>query len=160
MALTRWVAPAVLAASLGVASLAPAPAKAQSMNDLTQAIVNIADVVFQGNQPYYRYGDYSADDRLVMRRDAYGRPVYYRVVNGNNGYNNYYNNSYNSGYYNNGYRTSAPYGRAYGYYNNQGNQQRVKCNKNGKCKAEYYDPRYDRHGYGRDDRRWHDRDDD
>lgn len=137
MALTRWVAPAVLAATLGVASLAPAPAKAQSMDAVTQAIVNIADVVFRGNQPYYRYGDYSSDDRLVMRRDAYGRPVYYRVVD--NGYNNaYYNNGYNTTY-----RTSPPYGRAYGYYN-QSNQQRMKCNKNGKCKVEYYDPRYDR----------------
>lgn len=146
MALTRWVAPAVLAASLGVASFAPAPAKAQSMNDLTQAIVNIADVVFQGNQPYYRYGDYSADDRLVMRRDQYGRPVYYRVVD--NGYNNSYNNSYYNNGYNTSYRTSPPYGRAYGYYRNQGNQQRVKCNKNGKCKAEYYDPRYDQNQNG------------
>ncbi|WP_133500425.1 hypothetical protein [Cognatilysobacter terrigena] len=150
MALTRWVAPAVLAATLGVASLTPAPAKAQSMNDLTQAIVNIADVVFQGNQPYYRYGDYSADDRLVMRRDQYGRPVYYRVVN--NGYNAY--NGYNTQY-----RTSPPYGRAYGYYNQSQGQQRMKCNKNGKCKVEYYDARYDRRGYGYDDRRWRGRDD-
>lgn len=28
---------------------------------------------------------------------------------------------------------------------------RVKCNKEGKCKAEYYDPRYDQRGYDRDD---------
>ncbi|MGY4514910.1 hypothetical protein [Lysobacter sp. HA18] len=152
MALTRWVAPAVLAATLGVASLAPAPAKAQSMDQLTQMIVNIADVAFRGGQPYYSGGNYSADDRLIVRQDAYGRPVYYRVVNNNaynNGYNsNYYNNgNYNNSYYNTGYRTAQPYGRANGYYRQTQQAQRVKCKKNGKCKAEYYDPRYDQKGY-------------
>lgn len=138
MALNRWIAPAVLAATLGAASFVPTPAKAQSMDDVTQAIVNIADVVFRGNQPYYRNGDYSSDDRLVMRRDAYGRPVYYRVVD--NGYNPYNN-------YNSSYRTSPPYGRAYGYYRQAPGQQQVKCNRHGKCKAQYYDPRYDQRGY-------------
>ena len=137
MALTRWVAPAVLAATLGVASLAPAPAKAQSMDELTQTIVNIADVVFRGNQPYYRNGDYGADDRLVMRRDAYGRPVYYRVVD--NRYNTYNN-------YNSTYRTAPPYGNAYGYYG-RSQAQHVKCDRHGKCRTEYYDPRYDQKRY-------------
>lgn len=148
MAFNRWIAPAVLAASLGAAALAPAPAHAQSMDTITQAIVNVADVVFRGNQPYYRYGDYGPDDRLVAGRDAYGRTVYYRV-----------NDDRYSGY---GYgRTSAPYGRAYGYYGRAQGQQRVKCNKHGKCKAEYYDARYDRQGYDRYDdrgRRWRDDD--
>jgi hypothetical protein len=162
MALSRWLAPAVLAAAFGAASFAPAPAHAQSY-DLTRAIVDIADVVFRGNQPYYRNGDYSADDRLVMGRDAYGRPVYYRVVrdgrydNYNNGYNGY-NNAYRTGYT----RSGPPYGRAYGYYGRAPGQ--VKCNKHGKCKTEYYDSRYDQHDrydrYARDDRRWRDRDDD
>lgn len=148
MAFTRWIAPAALAASLGLASFAPA-AKAQSMDELTRTIVNIADVVFRGNQPYYRYGDYGADDRLIQGRDAYGRPVYYRVVDDR--YSGYgYGNAYN--------RSTPPYGRAYGYYNRAPAQQRVKCNKHGKCKAEYYDGRYDQRGYGYDGRRWRDDD--
>ena len=126
MALDRWIAPAVLAAALGAAAFAPTPAKAQSADELTR---------FRGDQPYYRYGDYGSNDRLMMRLDAYGRPVYYRVVD--NGYRT-------------GYRDAPPYGRAVGYYN-QPSSRAVKCNKNGKCKAEYYDPRYDhkRYGYGR-----------
>lgn len=143
MATARWLAPAVLAAALGTAALAPAPAQAQSA-DLVRTIVDIADVVMRGNQPYYRHGDYSADDRLVMGRDRYGRPVYYRVADDR--YGGY-------GYDRTGYQRSAPpYGRAVGYYNNRGTQ-RTKCNKHGKCKTEYYDPRYDaRH----DDRRYRD----
>ena len=159
MALSRWLAPAVLAAALGAASFAPAPVQAQSY-DLTRAIVDIADVVFRSGQPYYRYGDYGADDRLVVGRDAYGRPVYYRLVRDDryNGYNTYnrYNNAYRTGYT----RSSPPYGRAYGYYGRAPGQ--AKCNKHGKCKAEYYDPRYDRRGYddryGYDGRRWRDDD--
>ena len=153
MALSRWLAPAVLAAAFGAASFAPAPAHAQSSYDLTRAIVDIADVVFRGNQPYYRYGNYGADDRLVVSRDAYGRPVYYRLVRDNR-YNGY-NNGYRTGYV----RGAPPYGRAYGYHRQA--PGKVKCNKHGKCKTEYYDPRYDRDGrygydnrYGYDDRRW------
>ena len=37
---------------------------------------------------------------------------------------------------------------------------RAKCNKHGKCKAEYYDPRYDQRGYERDDDDRYERDDD
>ena len=80
MSLTRFRAPAVHAASLGAAAIAaPAPAQAQS-DDLVRVLVNVADVVLRGNQPYYRYGDYGYDDRLIMERDRYGRPVYYRYV--------------------------------------------------------------------------------
>lgn len=155
MAISRWVAPAALTAALAVGAFAPAPARAQSY-DLTRAIVDIADVVFRGNQPYYRGGDYGQDDRLVMGRDAYGRTVYYRVdqYGRYNTYNNGYNNSYNTRY-----RTgNPPYGNAYGYYGRQQQQQRVKCNPHGKCKAEYYDPRYDRRGNQPywDGRRWRD----
>ncbi|GAB6195912.1 hypothetical protein [Lysobacter xanthus] len=145
MAISRFLAPAVLAAAFGAASFAPA-AQAQSY-DLTRAIVDIADVVFRGNQPYYRNGDYSQDDRLVAGRDRYGRTVYYRVQQDPRyGYDT---------------RTGRPpYGNAYGYYGRNASQQRrVKCNKHGKCKTEYYDPRYDQrsygdrygYGYGRDD---------
>ncbi len=158
MSLPRYFAPAILAASLGVAAIAaPAPAQAQS-DDLVRVLVNVADVVMRGNQPYYRYGDYGYDDRLVMQRDRYGNPVYYRYVPRAV------------------YRQGPPYGNAYGYNRNRGypvtGQRNVKCNKNGKCKVEYYDSRYDRDGrygydnvrydrYGRywDGPRWRDRDD-
>lgn len=135
MTLSRWLAPATLAVALGAASLAPRPAQAQSMDDLLQVIVNVADVAFRGDQPYYRYGDYGADDRLIVRRDAYGRPVYYRTVPET--------------------RYGAAWrGAAYRSYDRM--PQRVKCNPHGKCKAEYYDPRYDRRSYGYADRRWRD----
>lgn len=143
MSLSRYLAPAVLAASLGLAAIAaPAPAQAQSSNDLIRVLVNVADVVMQGNQPYYRYGDYGYNDRLIAQRDRYGRVVYYRNVPRAQ------------------YRNGPPYGNAYGYYRNRptaGNRS-VKCNKHGKCKTTYYDPRYDRDNrYDRQDRygrRW------
>ena len=156
ISLSRYLAPAVLAASLGVAAVAaPAPAQAQS-DDLVRVLVNVADVVLRGNQPYYRYGNYGYNDRLITQRDRYGNPVYYRYVPRNV------------------YRQGPPYGNAYGYYGNRGNQgQRTKCNKNGKCTVTYYDSRYDRddrryrynnaryerHDRYWDGRRWRDRDD-
>lgn len=127
MALSRWLAPAALAAALGTAALAPRPAQAQSMDELMQVIVDVADVAFRGGQPYDRYGDYGRDDRLLMRRDAYGRPVYYRLVPDPR--------------YGAAYRDGAGYGR-------HAPPRRVKCNAHGRCKAEYYDPRYDRRAYG------------
>jgi hypothetical protein len=145
MTLSRYLAPAVLATSLGIAAVAaPAPAQAQS-DDLVRELVNVADVVMRGNQPYYRYGDYGYDDRLVAQRDAYGRPVYYRYVDRDD-YNRM--NTYN--------RSGPPYGNAYGYNRNRGypvtGVQRTKCNKNGKCTVTYYDPRADRDDRYRDDR--------
>lgn len=129
MSLSRYLAPAILAASLGLAAVAtPAPAQAQSSNDLVRVLVNVADVVMQGNQPYYRGGNYGYNDRLIAQRDRYGRVVYYRDVPREQ------------------YRNGPPYGNAYGYYKNrpQTGQRNAKCNKNGKCKTAYYDPRYDR----------------
>lgn len=137
--MNRWLAPAALAAALGVAALSPAPAQAQSA-DLIRTIIDVADVVMRGGQPYYRHGDYSADDRLVMSRDRYGRPVYYRVSD------NRYDPRYGS---DSRYRNAPPYGNAYGYRNQA--QGRTKCNKHGKCKTEYYDARYDARRY-QDDR--------
>lgn len=132
MSLSRYLAPAVLAASLGVAAMAaPAPAQAQSSDDLVRVLVNVADVVMRGNQPYYRYGNYGYNDRLIGQRDRYGRIVYYRYVPRAH------------------YRSGPPFGHAYGYNRNRPTPQRVKCNRNGKCTTTYYDPRYDRDG-----RRW------
>lgn len=150
MSLSRYFAPAVLAASLGLAAVAaPAPAQAQS-DDLVRVLVNVADVVMRGNTPYYRNGDYGYNDRLIAQRDRHGRLVYYRNVPRATQY-----------------RNGPPYGNAYGYYNNRPLPgQKVKCKKNGKCTTTYYDARYDRdgrHGYNDryySDRNRHDRDDD
>src|SRR5512141_1528666 len=76
--LTRWFAPALLAAGRGFGAMAAAPAQAQ--DSLARVLVDVADVVFNGGAPYYRYGNYGPDDRLVVGRDAYGRPIYYRQV--------------------------------------------------------------------------------
>ena len=144
---SRWLAPAVLAAALGLgATTAPAPVQAQ--DNLSRVLVDIADVVFRSGTPYYRNGDYRNNDRLVVGRDRYGRTVYYRVVP-----RDYRHDSRVR------YRSGPPYGNAYGYYRNGPGSRNVKCNKHGKCKAKYYDPRYNRDRYDHDrdddhDRRW------
>ena len=140
MSLSRYLAPAVLAASLGLAAMAaPAPAQAQSSDQLIRVLVNVADVAMRGNTPYYRYGNYGYNDRLIAQRDRYGRVTYYRNVP------------------NTQYRNGPPYGNAYGQYRNQrvAASKRVTCNKHGKCTTTYYDPRQDRDGRSgyRDDRR-------
>jgi hypothetical protein len=141
--LSRWLAPAALAAGLGFGAMTlPAPAQAQ--DDLIRVLVDVADVVLRGGQPYYRHGNYGYDDRLIAGRDRYGRLVYYRTVP-----------------------------RSYANYNRYNGARDVDCNRNGKCKVTYYDPRYDRSNryvryghydrYGRrwdDRRRWDDDDDD
>lgn len=134
--LTRWLAPAALAVGLGFGAMTPAPAQAQ--DTLTRVLVDVADVVLRGGQPYYRNGNYGDDDRLIAQRDRYGRVVYYRTVPR----------------YENNYRSGPPYGKAHGYYRNGPGSRDVKCNKHGKCKVSYYDPRYDR---GYDDRSAYDR---
>ncbi|GAB3754981.1 hypothetical protein [Lysobacter olei] len=124
--LSRWIAPAVLATGLGVAGLSPAPAQAQSANDWARVIVDVADVIYRSGQPYYRYGNYGYDDRLVVVRDRYGRPTYYRNVPRD-------------------YRAGPPYGRAHGYWRNgPGSREAVRCDSRGRCTAKYYDERYDR----------------
>lgn len=148
---TRWLASTALAAGLGMAILA-APARAQGGDDLARVIVDVADVIFRGGYPYYRYGD----ERLVTGRDRYGRPIYYRTAQ----------------------RSGPPYGRAHGYWKKHGQPTRVSCDRYGRCVTRYYDPRYDRrydnryysydrHRYDRYDRdgrrywdgyRWRDRD--
>lgn len=123
--LSRLLAPAVFAVGLGLVALSPAPAHAQSGDDLVRVLVDVADVMFRSGTPYYRNSDYSRDDRLVVVRNRYGQPTYYRQV------------------------------RRGGDYGHQGRQlvrRSVKCNKHGKCKATYYDPRHDRDRYSRNDR--------
>lgn len=133
--LSRWLAPVVLAAGFGVFAMAPVPAQAQSSQDIARVIVDVADVIFRSGQPYYRHGNYGHNDRLIVVRDRYGRPTYYRQVN-------------------RAYRPGPPYGVAHGYYRNGPGNTRVKCNKHGKCKVQghYYDARYDRDRHDRRDR--------
>lgn len=149
--LTRWLAPAALIAALGAGALFPAAARAD--DDLARVIVDVADIVFRSGQPYYRHGDYGYNDRLIVERDYRGRPVYYRNV-----------------YRDSGRYNTPPYGNAYGYDRNRGSDyysrngfvrdpygrySRQRCDSRGRCKVEYYDPRYDRsYGY-RDDYRHH-----
>ena len=131
---SRWLAPAVLAVGFGAAALSPVPAHAQSGDDLVRVIVDVADVVLRGGTPYYRNSDYGYNDRLIVQRDRYGRPVYYRNVQQRD------------------YRNGPPYGNAYGYDRNGPGNRGVKCNKHGKCKTTYYDARYDRNGHRYDNR--------
>lgn len=122
MFVSRWLSTATLAVALAAGSLLPA--KAQAQDSLARVIVDIADVVVRGNQPYYRYGNYGPQDRLVMGRDPYGRPVYYRVDaygRTNNGYGGGYsggNYSRYGGAYADPY--SSRYGNSYGGYGSSG----------------------------------------
>jgi hypothetical protein len=169
--LSRWFAPAILAAGLGFGAMTPAPVQAQDA--LTRVLVDIADVVINNGTPYYRYGNYGYNDRLIVGRDRYGRPVYYRQVPygyddrvvydryGRRIYDQYGRRiDYSSRYYD-GHRAGPPYGNAYGYYRNGPGSRDFKCNKHGKCKSRHYDSRHDRdHDRYWDGRRWRDRDDD
>lgn len=129
--LSRWLASVAIAAGLGMAALTPTPARAD--DDLVRVIVDVADVIHRAGQPYYRYGNYGYNDRLIVVRDRYGRPVYYRQVP----------RSYSSNY---GY--GPPYGKAHGYWKKQQPANtRVTCDRNGRCVTRYYDPRYDRRNY-------------
>ena len=49
---SRWLFTAVLATGLGITAMAPAPARAS--DDLVRVLVNVADVIYHGGQPYYR----------------------------------------------------------------------------------------------------------
>lgn len=158
--LARWFAPVALATALGAGALFPAPARAD--DDLVRVIVDVADIVYRSGHPYYRYGDYGRDDRLIVGRDQRGRQVYYRYVPRQ--YGPPYGNAY-------GYRRNHDndYYRRYGYVRDgSGRYSRRICDSRGRCEVEYYDPRYDNRDYGYegrrdrdrywDGRRWRDRD--
>ncbi|TKS52925.1 hypothetical protein E4582_11900 [Luteimonas yindakuii] len=134
--LARWIAPLVVAVGLGAASLMPAPARAS--DDLVRVIVDTTDVILRGGNPHYRHGGY--DDRLIVERDRYGRPVYYRHVPRNAHVVHY--------------RGRHPvHGIPPGHRNNSRHapSRNVRCDSRGRCTAQYYDPRYDRKSRGR---RW------
>ncbi|MGO1072071.1 hypothetical protein [Lysobacter sp. CA199] len=141
-ALSRWLAPVVLAAGLGAAMMAvPTPARAD--DQLARVLVDIADVIVRNNTPYYRYGNYGYSDRLVVVRDRWGRPTYYRNVPRHVDYR---------------YQPAPP--RYYGYnrYDDRRHYDR-DCNRHGKCRTTYYDGRYDARYDRRYDNRYYDRHD-
>ena len=74
----RWWFTAMLASGLAIAASLPAPARAS--DDLVRVLVDVADVIYHGGQPYYRYGDHGRYDRVVIVHDRYRRPSYYRYV--------------------------------------------------------------------------------
>jgi hypothetical protein len=130
--LTRFFAPAVLAMGLGLAAFTPSTARAS--DDLVRVLVDVADIVYHSGQPYYRHGRYGYNDRVIIVRDRYHRPTYYRyaprVV----------------------YHAPPPYGRAHGYYRNSPryDSRYVRYDR-------YDRDRYDRNRYDHRDRdRWDD----
>ena len=131
--LSRWLGAAVVAVGVGVAALSPSQVRAQQGDELVRVLVDIADVVLRGGVPYYRHGPYGYDDRLIVVRDRYGRPVYYRQVPRRYLGSDRYDDRFRHG-------------------------REVKCNRNGKCTITYYDPyydrRYDNRYYRYDQRRW------
>lgn len=138
--LTRWFAPAVIAAGLAVVGVSPAPARAQSSDDWVRVIVDIADVIYHSGYPYYRYGHYGYNDRLIVVPDHYGRHTYYRNVPRD-------------------YRYGPPYGKAHGYRRHDNRYPVARCDPYGRCTTRYYDARYDNryydnryYGYDRYDR--------
>ena len=93
---------AVAAVSAGLSlAFAPQPAKAQSIVDIARVIVNANDIVYRGNVPYYRYGSYRPQDRIIVVREG-GHRKYYR---------------------------QAPRGVAHGYYGTQPGHHKNKAYK-------------------------------
>lgn len=100
--LSHLSASAVLAAALGLASLAPG--KAHASDDLVRVLVNVADVIHRSGQPYYHDRNYGRYEQLAVVHDRYQRPSYYRYVPRG---------------HRDAYRSAPPYGNAHGYYRNQ-----------------------------------------
>lgn len=129
----HWLAPAAFVVACG--ALVP---QAHAQNSLTHAIVHAADVVSRDGYPYLRNGNYGHNDRLLVRRDSHGRPVYYRTISSNAGHGGANHGAYGNGSYGyygnygtysgashgddsygyNSYYNSPPYGNANGYYRN------------------------------------------
>ena len=140
--LARWLAPTVLAASLGVGALLPSPV--QAGDDMVRVIVGLPDIVFRSGHPYYRHGGYGYNDRLIIERGHDGRPVYYGYAPRNShgsrmpayGYGNGYGNGH-GGY-------PAP---SYGYGNQHGsrNQHDRPRSDHGERRSEHRPRRNNHH---------------
>lgn len=124
------VGAAVVAAGLTF-GMTPAPAQAQSLVDIARVIVSVNDIAYRGGVPYYRYGQYRPEDRIIVVRER-GRNVYYRNA------------------YRNASVRHVPQGNAYGYWAKRGRYQDNRYDYRNN------DRRWDRD----DDRRSHDRYDD
>lgn len=96
-----------VALGLGMASFTPAPAQAQSIVDIARVIVSVNDIVYRGGIPYYRYGSYRPQDRIIVVREG-GHRRYYRNVPRGNAYG-YYGHPQHS----NKYKTKHKKGRYY-----------------------------------------------
>lgn len=130
--IARILAPAVFAAGLGIAAFAPAPARAS--DDLVRVIVDVADVIYHGGNPYYRHGrGYYPDNRVIIVRDRYHRPTYYRYVP-------------RTVYY-----AGPPYGKAHGYYRNAPRYDHRYVRYDDRRYDRHYDRRYDHRHDWRDD---------
>lgn len=132
---TRLLGPTALAAALVFTAFA-APAPAVAAEPRVRVTVDLGDVIFRNGHPYFRHGGYGYDERLIVERDRWGRPVYYR-------------------YAPRAYRGGPPYGNAWGYHRDRDLRERRICDSRGRCRVEYYDPRYDDRRY--DHRRYDDR---
>lgn len=70
---SHWLAPALFAVALGVlATMAPAHAQ-----DSDRVLLGAPDLVFRDRAPR---DDGRDADRPEIRRDAYGRPIYFRYI--------------------------------------------------------------------------------
>lgn len=106
---SRWWVSTALVLGLGLGGLG----LAQAQDSLARVLVDVADVVMRGGAPYYRYGNYGYQDRLVVQYDHHGRPVYYRNVYSDDGHHDMDHGTGYSG--SNGYYADPQYGNAYGY---------------------------------------------
>lgn len=73
-----WLVAATFAAGLGaVASVAPAHAQDDTLaqDDGVRVLLDVAGLVVLD-----RTGDHDDDDRPAVRRDRYGRPIYFRYI--------------------------------------------------------------------------------
>jgi hypothetical protein len=136
------------AVGLAIAASMPSAAKAQD-DGLTRVLVNVADVVLRDGQPYYRGGQYAPDDRLIVARDRYGRPIYYRVVRRDRDGDRDRDDDRDRFWDDDDRYVVRPTYPAYfgGIDPGASTARRVTCNKQGNCTVTYYDPHYDRRGH-------------
>jgi hypothetical protein len=124
--------PRIAALALGCA-LVFAQSPAQAEDPQIRVVVDVADVVMRNGYPYYRHGGFGYRDRLIVESDAYGRPIYYRMAPPED-----------AG------QTAESRRPSYGHYSSRLRDDRYysseRCDANGVCQVEYYDPR--------DGRRW------
>lgn len=124
--------PRIAALALGCAlAFAQSPVRAEDAP--IRVVVDVADVVMRNGYPYYRHGGFGYRDRLIVESDAYGRPIYYRMAPAEDVVQRDTGSRPSYGHYGQRVRDDR-------YYSSE------RCNANGVCQVEYYDPE--------DGRRW------